>query len=372
MEDAPTPISIEEIIIKSSKDYKIKSDNKEYIAKLILSHIIKINIQEIENNNNYSQIYYKNLSLEGFQKLNMLFRQYETLNECYECLLKFFEKDKVSISNEEEKLLIKFQINTLFGDYEEIVIHLQKKLMNQPKSDLNGKLYEEINELKNKINSLEEETKDLRNIIQTLQQENTNYKSIIESRLSKLEQKYQNTELNIDSKIISTTEEFNFLLSRLKKYFKKDITLKLIYRASKDGDEPCDFHNICDKKKNVLVLYLTTKNIKFGGFSSIGFDSSNCGKKDLNSFIFNINNKKIYEAKESNQIGCFEENGPFFGRFNAAIYMYDGVNFMTKKQDEHKTNKNIVSFEGLNEKDYEINNGEQYFNLNELEVFQIK
>ena len=369
MEVAPTPIPLEEIIFKSSNDYKIKSDNKDYLAKISLSDIIKINIKEIENNN--SQKYYKNFSLDGFHKINTLFNQYGTLDECYECLLKFFEKNKVSISEEGESLLIKFQIISLFGEHEEIVIKLNKKFENIPNS--NGKLNEEINELKNKIKTLEEETKDLRNIINNLQKENSDYKLIIESRLSKLEQKLEETkELNINSKIIKTPEEFNFLLMRLKKYFKKDISLDLIYRATEDGDEPCDFHNKCDEKKNVLVLYLTTKNIKFGGFSSIGFDSSNCGKKDLNSFIFNINNKKIYEAKENNQIGCFEENGPFYGRFNAAIYMYDGVNFLTKKSDEHKTNKSIVSFEGLNDNEYEINNGEQYFNLNELEVFQIK
>ena len=135
MEDAPTPISIEEIIIKSSKDYKIKSENKDYIAKLILSHIIKINIQEIENNN--SQKYYKNFSLDGFHKINTLFNQYGTLDECYECLLKFFEKNKVSISKEGENLLIKFQIISLFGEHEEIVIKLNKKFENIPNS--NGK-----------------------------------------------------------------------------------------------------------------------------------------------------------------------------------------------------------------------------------------
>ena len=92
----------------------------------------------------------------------------------------------------------------------------------------------------------------------------------------------------------------------------------------------------------------------------------------MKSFIFNINKKKIYKAVENNQIGCFEENGPFFGRFNSAIYMYDGVNFLTEKLNQHKTNENIVSFEGLNDNKFEINNGEQYFNLIELEVFQIE
>ena len=334
MEEAPTPILLNETITESSKEYKLNLNKKDYLVKVILSDKIIINLQEIKNI--YPQIYYKDLTLEAFYEINKLFKQYDTLEECYDCLLKFFEKNKVSISKNGDNFSIQFQINSLFGDYEEIIINLQKKPMS--KNDIiNNKLYEEINELKNKIKSLEEDTKQLRNIIESLQKENSDYKALIESRLSKLEQKNQEPkielELDLDSKIITTKEEYNFITERLKKYFKKKFSLNLIYRASTDGDEPSDFHNKCDKKINVLVLYLTTKNVKFGGFSSIGFDSSNEGKTDLNSFIFNINNKKIYEAKESNQIGCFEANGPFFGRYKSAIYMYDNVNFLTEKEE---------------------------------------
>ena len=370
MEDAPTPFQLNENKNQLSNEYKLNLNNKEYLAKLILSDVITINLEEINFNN--SSIYYKDLTLEGFHQLNKIFRQYDTLKECYDCLLKFFDKNKVGINNEENNFYIKFTINSLFGESEEIIIDLHKKLINIPGPDINMKLYQEINELKNKIKSLENETKELKSKIESLQIENAEYKSLIESRLSKLEQKYSEDKFKLDSQIISKPEEFGFIMVRLKKYFKKDISLNLIYRASIDGDEPCDFHTKCDNIRNVLVLYYTTKNIKFGGFSSIGFDSSNNGKKDLDSFIFNINKKKIYEAKENNQIGCFEDNGPFFGRFNAAIYMYDGVNFLTEKKKQHKTNKNIVSYEGLDNDEYEINNGEQYFNLIELEVFQIK
>ena len=370
MEDAPTPaFPIVNEMIESSKDFILKLNNKDYVVKLILSYFITINIQEKDNI--YSNVYYLDLTLKEFHELNKLFKQYETLEDCYNCLLKFFDKNKVSIFNKEEKMMIKIQINSLFGDSEEITLSLEKKLINLPEN--NNSLLKEIDELKTKVKSLEEESKDLRKIIENLKKENSSYKAIIESRLLKLEKIFLGeSNLNINSNIIKTNEEFNFILERLQKNFKKIITINLIYRATIDGDEPSDFHRKCDKKINVLVLYHTTKNIIFGGFSSVGFDSSNCAKTDLNSFIFNVNNKKIYEACGSNQIGCFAENGPFFGRFNSAIYMYDGVNFLTEKKSEHKTNKKIVSFEGLDNNNFEINNGEQFFNLIELEVFQIE
>lgn len=379
MEVAPTPIPLVETTIQTSKDFKLSLNNKEFLAKIILTNLIKINLEENGNTHTpYSFSWCKNLSLEEFHQLNSNFTKYETLEQCYDCLIIFFEKNKVSFCEENEKFSLKFKISSLFGEYEEINIPLNKKSRKCVEKQDNLKLNEEIGQLKNKIKSLEEETKELKNIIKTLQEENLKFKSTIESRLLKLESDFKDTryniEYNIDSRIISSIEEYNFLLKRLSKYFDNDkkISFNLIYRASADGDEPSDFHLKCDNIPNVLVLYYTTKYIKFGGFSSIGFDSSNCGKDDSKAFIFNINNKRIYEAKDNNQIGCFEDNGPFFGRFTSAIYMYDNVNFLTKKTNQHKTNLNIRGFDISDENEYEINNGEQYFNLIELEVFQIK
>ena len=368
MEVAPTPMIIGAKIIKSSPEYKLNSNDKEYSTKIILSNKITINLEEIGNN--FSHIYYTELNLEEFRQINKIFKQYDTIEECYDCLLKFFEKNKVIICKELDDLSIKLKINSLFGEFEEIKIPLHKKQLDISN---NEKLYQEINELKNKIKSLETETNELKNKISTLQKENKEYKEIIESRLTKLESIIPKYNYNIDSKILSPKQNIDFIIDRLKKYFKfnSDLTFNLIYRASIDGDEPSDFHAKCDNIPNILVLYYTNKYIQFGGFSSVGFDSSNSSKEDLNSFIFNINNKKIYEAKGKNQIGCFEINGPFFGRFSSAIYLYDDINILTKKTKQHKTNRDIVSYEGFNT-DFEINNGEEYFNLIELEVFQIK
>lgn len=371
MDDAPTPASFcKNDIIKSSSEYKLKFNNQEYSSKLTLSDKITINLEELGFN---SLVYYTYLNLEDFSNLNKIFKQYDTLGECYDCLIKFFEKNKVNIDKDEDDISIILQINSLFGETEEVKIPL---IRNHLEKSNDKQLYKEINELKNKIISLENETKDLKNIINVLQKENKEYKEKIESRLAKMEleiPKYNNKYYNIDTKIISPNEDITFLIQRLQKYFNSNsITFTLIYRASVNGDEPSDFHTKCDNLINVLVLYYTTKFIKFGGFTSIGFDSSNSSKDDLNCFIFNINNKIIYEPEEKNQVGCFEVNGPFFGRFNSAIYMYDGINFLTKKENQHKTNKNIVSFQGLKNNKFVINNGDEYFSLIELEVFQIK
>jgi len=71
-------------------------------------------------------------------------------------------------------------------------------------------------------------------------------------------------------------------------------------------------------------------------------------------------------------VGCYEVNGPFFGRVNSAIYLYDGVNLLTKNENQHKTSNNVGGFKGLKNNNFVLNNGEEYFSLLELEVFEIK
>ena len=110
------------------------------------------------------------------------------------------------------------------------------------------------------------------------------------------------------------------------------------------------------------------RGVKFGGYCDIGFDSSSNYKKDLKSFIFSIDKKKIYNAVGEGQIRCYGNIGPSFGYLEAAIYLSENVSILSQN-NKHHTNNSISSFSGL--QNYEINNGEQYFNLQELEVFQI-
>ena len=342
--DPPTPVGFIDAKIKSQSEYKLNINNQTYLAKISLSNKITINLEEL----NTSCLYSTELSLEEFHRSNKIFKQYETLDECYQYLMIFFGKNKVNIDQDEEKIYIKLPINSAFGETEEINIPLNQK---QSQKANDKKLNKEINQLKTKIILLENENKELKNIVTSLQNELKDYKKLNDIRLTKIESNInnQNKYYNIDTRILSPFEDISFLINRLKKYFKQntDISFNLIYRASANGDEPSDFHIKCDYIKNVLVLYYTSKFVKFGGFTSIGFDSSNCSKDDLDSFIFNINDKKIYEAEEKNQVGCFDVNGPFFGRYNSAIYMLDGVNLLTKNENQHKTSKKNTFFQRI-------------------------
>ena len=145
--------------------------------------------------------------------------------------------------------------------------------------------------------------------------------------------------------------------------------MDLIYRCDKTNDNPKNFHEKCDGKENVLVFIETTKNVKFGGFTSIGFNSQSRDTIDNKSFIFSIDKRVIYNVKPNkNAIFCCPNYGPCFcgnsSYFN--IYIY-GDKFLEAKchTSDAKNNSFTIIY------DYELNNSEYEFYIKNLEIFQI-
>jgi hypothetical protein len=90
------------------------------------------------------------------------------------------------------------------------------------------------------------------------------------------------------------------------------------------------------------------------------------GNKDDNAFLFSIDKMKIYEVEKGATATCSLKNyGPVFNGYeHSNIYLFDDF-FLDKgnvatKGDRFKTTE-----------DYEINNGEQYFYVKELEIYQV-
>lgn len=90
-------------------------------------------------------------------------------------------------------------------------------------------------------------------------------------------------------------------------------------------------------------------------------------------FLFSFDNQKIYKIKKGSD-ALYEDApdgyGIFFGKCdgNNPIFLGWKNNDMLKYNSETCSKRNS-EFEFT--KDYELNNGEKYFNLLEIEVFQI-
>ena len=186
----------------------------------------------------------------------------------------------------------------------------------------------------------------------------------------------------MDSVILENKNELLFIYNNLLNYYKGKISLELLYRATRDGDNGKRFHELCDNKSGVLIIIKTDKNLKFGGYTDAQFISyHNPEKKAAGrngygniNFLFQINKRKIYNIKKSQDnnkkiaaIFCRSDVGPCFGELGEDIWIKPD-NFLIKGGILHKDKDKgrICSFET---DDYELNNGESRFKIKELEVF---
>ena len=204
----------------------------------------------------------------------------------------------------------------------------------------------------------------------------------LKSDFSELEMNFKKLlNFNMNSLIIENQNELFFIYQCIKKHYKNNFKLDLIYRATKDGDSGKDFHNLCDNKPGILILIKTDKNIKFGGFSDAEWISFLDEKKPANgknicgkiNFLFQINLRKVYELKffmkKLTSIFCRTDVGPCFGELGEDIWIKP--HFLTKggllHKDKEKGRK--CSF---NTDDFELNNGERKFGIKEIEAFLLK
>ena len=80
---------------------------------------------------------------------------------------------------------------------------------------------------------------------------------------------------------------------------KKIREVKKLYQANVDGGEPSIFLSKYDNISNTLTIIKTKGKRRFGGFFSNSWESRLIFKEDINSFIFSIDNNKIYSYKNN-------------------------------------------------------------------------
>ena len=146
---------------------------------------------------------------------------------------------------------------------------------------------------------------------------------------------------------------------------------KLLYSATRDGDNRKAFHDRCDNKAPTITIVQTQKGIIFGGYTEIQWDSVSRAKKDQNSFCFSLTNNKKYLQNEGNNdsIYCYKDYGPWFGTCFFGIGAQKD-NFCSD------SNANCLNesgyYGGKDYKNFEINNNEKSFVCKEVEVFEVK
>jgi len=145
--------------IKFINEYQLNFENIFYLLKIgkIENEIEEI-IIFVKIENNIDTVYYQNtFSLESLQKMNKIFRQFDTIDETIDALKDIISDKNIIIKKENDELLIKFKFKKLGKGEEELIFKLTKnniengKIIENLISNING-LKLEIEKLKKEIN----------------------------------------------------------------------------------------------------------------------------------------------------------------------------------------------------------------------------
>ena len=192
-----------------------------------------------------------------------------------------------------------------------------------------------------------------------------------------IEEKEKEKEIGIKSKIIESSTDLDFIKNRLinndQNLKQKNINFNLLYRATRDGDNFNDFHSRVDNKNSTLTIIKTSLGLKFGVFLEIPFRQLGGNVKDDKSFVFSLDLKKIYNSNKKGQYNLNDinsSNGTLINLYYQPILITINCLSNNKSYTEKSDNAN-KSYSNF-ERDYELNNNQQYFTVEEMETFQIR
>ena len=316
----------------------------------------------------------EDISINLEQKINIIKIISEKIDKSKEELItniqKIFTKLRTALNNREDEVLL--EINNKFNElyFNENLLKECNKLPNKIKKSLEKGKEIENNWNNNKLNLLINNCINIEDNIKNIKLLNENIEKI---NNIKINIKFYPQEEGIN-KLLDSIKTFGKI--NTKKLFESKIDFiedlveswlnnrkfktELLYRKSRDGSKPDDFHNRCDNKGITITFIETTKGYKFGGYTELNWDKSGFGKTDKTAFIFSFNNKQKYTARNKNYaIVCSSSEGPRFGCGWPEIYL-DG----TLDKGQSYDNQDCTFL-----RNRLLTNGEEYWT--ELEVYKI-
>ena len=400
-----------------TKGYEIDfEDESKYHVKIGLSKFKKLKLTVTELSR-YNNIYEAKFDHEELIAIDKFFGLYDSIEDVVKELDNLFTKNCISISldmNHSVVMEIQISINnkprlirlklTKRGNEQTEALNNLCQLVTQQTKKLDS-LQKENEVLKEKVGKLNEKLDSLKNnpdgmgvdsqYSKPIVRENSDYDedgekikkkkkkkknyddeeqdpAVIRNRKKHEEGKFNIQEIKSISKIIKEMKDVDFIIKKINNiYEEQDLefyNMDLIYSATEDGDACTIFHSLCDGVCPVIAFIKTKKGKRFGGYTTVPYQSSNTfkGKVDDKAFIFSIDKNKTYEVDKGKSAVCSYKNyGPvFYGYEYCNIYLIG--NFLSvegnvaKKGDRFKTTE-----------DYELNGGDKKFLATEVEVYQV-
>ena len=333
-----------------NKDFTISKEKDTYTLSLGYTSEVLIFSLVHKNEKGDSLNYEKSFSLQDLNNISKWFKLFDSLDEVYEDLIKIIDKKQLSINSEENTEKLVFDVN--MEKIKSFEIILEKKVLS--KEDIIDKLVQENKELKDKV-------------------------QILEIRISNLEEQFNKFLSNgtIKKECSNQINDSNIINEEDKKLLNdwinpnNDKDIKLLYKASRDGDNYQDFYRLCEDKGPTITIALTTKGYKFGGFTSLSWKNPNNGPgknkgyEDKSAFIFSLNKKRKYYPKNNcntYHVCMWSDRGPSFGA---------GNDFCLANNCLHNDNSVNNCPTTYQTKDCELNGGKYDFKVKDYEVYSI-
>ena len=285
----------------------------------------------------------------------------------------------LNLSNEKNNYIIRCnQLQELLQNENNKYTKLENNY-NQLKNE-NMKLKEFIQNENNRYNELEsicnQQKNEYKKLQELIQKENKRYNEL-DNKYMELKKKYEllKEESQIGfkadaSNILSSPNKFKFITNyiKIKQPSFNFNEIKLLYRGSIQGDRTKTCHQFCDNKQDILIFIKTEKGNIFGGYSKIGFKTSNKATylMDNDCFLFSVNYEKIFPCIENkNHISHISDVCGLC--FTGSLCFFD--NFMTS--NDNCIYKTIQQFFNRLDEPFEMNGGKSNFRCKELEVYQL-
>ena len=334
-----------------NKSISIKLSNSE--RKIFdLSFSIKENKLEISiiEKSVIPSSYKAALELKDFQEINKFFRQFDNITEVLEFILSFENpEDKIKIMEDNKFINLDISLPTV-SKFKGNVIKLKIPRVELKENELIVKICEQVK----KIDALESKINFIFRCLGISEKDFILY----EETMVKINKK-------IESSKIIEPGDFYPVAKGIKERLNKSIKdIKLLYRASRDGDGK-EFHTKCDGKQNTVTFIKTVNNRKFGGFANREWDSNNICYQDQNAFLFSIDNNESYTIDIRNKYNLSNNNLFYIKDKNGSNLFYkmeNGNNLFSFGNNRELSNlNNSLIFCSSNSGPAWGNNGEELY-----------
>ena len=325
-----------------NKEFNIElktNKNNTYLITFSLGSVLGIEANQI--NDLIKKSFSNEFTFDEIIEKNNFFKENNSLEEAFDELnFRITEEKKTTIEESENNLKIKIPVPNRLN--KEIIFTLKQN--NKNENEKINDLAQLINKQNQEITNLKEEDTKLKNEITELKNENIQLKNEINELkkdindikvrfniFSKSKGERQTID-NLNSKIINENEEYYNM--NLKRWINptKNLKAQLLYRLSENGEKYETFHQLCDKKGPTLTLFHIKENgYKVGIYTPLSWDKNYGYKKDMETFIFNLNKEQKFKklkpensiAQQSDYVGPITE---YFGCYKRD--KYDSMKFM--------------------------------------------